>query len=285
MSELPTIDWWGDGIKAYPDNDMMKSGAVPSQSLVVQEHQTLINHIANLGFDIVFIPFSQQLEDAKKYDFVFTRDHFMCNTKKEVVISNMKLPQRLEETDFVKKTLSDLGYTVKTLPENAHIAEGGEFFYLPNENMLLAGCSRNNQAGAEKVAELMGVNSLHIIISEGYHLDTAISPIFNQHHDCIGLMSAEEVFDNNNYQFLKDLCKHNNWELLAQLNTEKEKSLKARAAMNCLTLPGILISTAEIDDDRTIEFINNNNIRFIVSDVSQFNLSGGSVHCLTNELF
>ena len=55
--------------------------------------------------------------------------------------------------------------------------------------------------------------------------------------------------------------------------------------MNCLTLPGILISTAEIDDDRTIEFINNNNIRFIVSDVSQFNLSGGSVHCLTNELF
>ena len=124
MSELPTIDWWGDGIKAYPDNDMMKSGAVPNQSLVVKEHQTLINHIADLGFDIVFIPFSQQLEDAKKYDFVFTRDHFMCNTKKEVVISNMKLPQRLEETDFVKKTLSDLGYTVKTLHENAHIAEG-----------------------------------------------------------------------------------------------------------------------------------------------------------------
>ena len=124
-----------------------------------------------------------------------------------------------------------------------------------------------------------------MIISEGYHLDTSKYPIFNQHHDCIGLMCAEEVFDNNNYQFLKDLCKHNNWELLAQLNTEKEKSLKARAAMNCLTLPGILISTAEIDDDRTIEFINNNNIRFIVSDVSQFNLSGGSVHCLTNELF
>ena len=84
---------------------------------------------------------------------------------------------------------------------------------------------------------------------------------------------------------IRDRCKHNNWELLAQLNTEKEKSLKARAAMNCLTLPGILISTAEIDDDRTIEFIKNNNIRFIVSDVSQFNLSGGSVHCLTNELF
>ena len=71
MSELPTIDWWGDGIKAYPDNDMMKSGAVPNQSLVVKEHQTLINHIADLGLDIVFIPFSQQLEDAKKYDFVF----------------------------------------------------------------------------------------------------------------------------------------------------------------------------------------------------------------------
>ena len=59
--------------------------------------------------------------------------------------------------------------------------------------MLLAGCSRNNQVGAEKVAELMNVNSLHIIISEGYHLDTAISPIFNHHHDCIGLMCRRGV--------------------------------------------------------------------------------------------
>ena len=58
MSELPTIDWWGDGIKAYPDNDMMKSGAVPNQSLVVQEHQTLINNIANLGFDIVSVSYT-----------------------------------------------------------------------------------------------------------------------------------------------------------------------------------------------------------------------------------
>ena len=55
--------------------------------------------------------------------------------------------------------------------------------------------------------------------------------------------------------------------------------------MNCLTLPGILISTDNINDSRTIEFIHENNIEFIVSEVSQFNLSGGSVHCLTNELF
>ncbi len=98
-------------------------------------------------------------------------------------------------------------------------------------------------------------------------------------------MCAEEVFDNNNYEIVKNLCKHNNWELLSQLNTDKEKSLKARAAMNCLTLPGILISTDNINDSRTIEFIHENNIEFIVSEVSQFNLSGGSVHCLTNELF
>ena len=61
-----------------------------------------------------------------------------------------------------------------------------------------------------------------------------------------------------------------------QLNTEKEKSLKARASTNCLTLPGILISTDNINDSRTIEFIHENNIEFIVSEVSQFNLSGVS---------
>ena len=57
----------------------------------------------------------------------------------------MRLPQRLEETDFVKDTLRELGYTIKILPKNECIAEGGEFFYLPNENILLSGCSRNNK--------------------------------------------------------------------------------------------------------------------------------------------
>ena len=269
MSELPSIAWWGDGITAYPDNDMVKAGVVPNQTRVIKEHKALVKVISDLEFDVIFIPFSKQLE----------------NTNKEIVICNMRLPQRLEETDFVKDTLRELGYTIKILPKNECIAEGGEFFYLPNENILLSGCSRNNKAGAETMAELMGVNSLHIIYSQGYHLDTAISPIFDSSNNCIALMCAKEVFDDNNYKLLRALCKQHNWELLSQYHSNKEESLNARTAMNCLTLPGLLVGTSMIEDKRIMEFVRTNQIEFIATSVSQFNLSGGSVHCLTNELF
>ena len=55
--------------------------------------------------------------------------------------------------------------------------------------------------------------------------------------------------------------------------------------MNALTLPGILISGAPILSKKAQDFTTANNIRMHISSVSQFNLSGGSVHCLTNELF
>ena len=115
MSELPSIPWWGDGITAYPDNDMMKAGAIPNHTRVINEHKALVKVISDLEFDIIFVPFSEQLENAKKFDFVFTRDHFLCNQNKEVVICNMRLPQRLEETDFVKDTLGELGYTLSLI--------------------------------------------------------------------------------------------------------------------------------------------------------------------------
>ena len=40
-----------------------------------------------------------------------------------------------------------------------------------------------------------------------------------------------------------------------------------------------------IEDKRIMDFVRTNQIKFIATSVSQFNLSGGSVHCLTNELF
>ena len=55
--------------------------------------------------------------------------------------------------------------------------------------------------------------------------------------------------------------------------------------MNCLTLLGLLVGTSMIEDKRIMEFVSTNQIEFIATNVSQFNLSGGSVHCLTNELF
>ena len=285
LSDLPKKDWWGSGIVAYQDNDMMVDGAKPNQAILESEYHKLVNMIKSVGLETTIVPFSNVLEKEEKFDFIFMRDHFLCNTDKKIVMCNMRLEERLNEGNFVVETMEKSGYIVNYLPNQDCLAEGGEFFYLPKENILLAGLCRNNLKGAESMAELMGVDQLHIIESSGYHLDTAICPIFNNEYDCIGINCAKEVFDDKNYKVLKNLCSKHGWELIDIENYNQKQSLEARAAMNALTLPGILISGAPILSKKVKDFTAANNIQMHISSVSQFNLSGGSIHCLTNELF
>ena len=285
LSALPKKDWWGSGIVAYQDNDMMVDGVKPNQAILESEYHKLVNMIKSVGLETTIVPFSNVLEKEEKFDFIFMRDHFLCNTDKKIVMCNMRLDERLNEANFAVETMEKSGYIVSYLPNQDCLAEGGEFFYLPKENILLAGLCRNNLKGAESMAALMGVDQLHIIESSGYHLDTAICPIFNNEYDCIGINCAKEVFDDKNYKVLKNLCSKYGWELIDIENYNQKQSLEARAAMNALTLPGILISGAPILSKKVHDFTAVNNIQMYISSVSQFNLSGGSVHCLTNELF
>ena len=285
LSDLPKKDWWGSGIVAYQDNDMMVDGVKPNQAILDSEYHKLVNMIKSVGLETTIVPFSNVLEKEEKFDFIFMRDHFLCNSDKKIVMCNMRLEERLNEANFVVETMEKSGYIVSYLPNQDCLAEGGEFFYLPKENILLAGLCRNNLKGAESMAALMGVDQLHIIESSGYHLDTAICPIFNNEYDCIGINCAKEVFDDKNYKVLRNLCSKYGWELIDIENYNQKKSLEARAAMNALTLPGILISGAPILSKKVQDFTAVNNIQMYTSSVSQFNLSGGSVHCLTNELF
>ena len=284
VSSLPKNGWWNNGIVAYHDNDMMSNGAIPNQELLKKEHENLIGILQKHSLETIIIPFKSELETNKKYDFVFMRDHFLCNANKDIVICNMKLSQRMNEGEYVISTLKDLQYKVSFLDDNC-IAEGGEFFFLPKENILLAGQCRNNLRGAEQMAEKLKVSNLHIINSSGYHLDTSISPIFNDEYDCIGLICAREVFSDNEINNLRSICRSNQWELIEIEHQDIDSSLSFRTAMNGLTLPGLFIGSKNLNQKQISDFAVSNNIIFDFANVSQFNLSGGSVHCLTNELF
>ena len=284
VSSLPKNGWWNNGIVAYHDNDMMSNGAIPNQELLKKEHENLIGILQKHSLETIIIPFKSELETNKKYDFVFMRDHFLCNANKDIVICNMKLSERMNEGEYVISTLKDLQYKVSFLDDNC-IAEGGEFFFLPKENILLAGQCRNNLRGAEQMAEKLKVSNLHIINSSGYHLDTSISPIFNDEYDCIGLICAREVFSDNEINNLRsssDVCSS---DLIEIEHQNINSSLNFRTAMNGLTLPGLFISSKKLNQKPISDFALSNGIAFDSTEVSQFNLSGGSVHCLTNELF
>ena len=284
VSSLPKKGWWNNGIIAYHDNDMMIHGSIPEQELLKKEHKNLIETLNKYALETIIVPFKNELEINKKYDFVFMRDHFLCNKNKDIVICNMKLSERMKEGEYVVSSLKDLNYSIYFLDEKC-IAEGGEFFFLPKENILLAGQSRNNLRGAEQMADKLNISDLHIISSSGYHLDTSISPIFNNEYECIGLICAREVFSSDEINDLRNICKLNQWELIEIENYDLNASLNFRAAMNGLTLPGLFIGSQKLNHKKISEFALSNGIIFDSTQVSQFNLSGGSVHCLTNELF
>ena len=284
VSSLPKKGWWNNGIIAYHDNDMMIHGSIPEQELLKKEHKNLIETLNKYALETIIVPFKNELEINKKYDFVFMRDHFLCNKNKDIVICNMKLSERMKEGEYVVSSLKDLNYSIYFLDEKC-IAEGGEFFFLPKENILLAGQSRNNLRGAEQMADKLNISDLHIISSSGYHLDTSISPIFNNEYECIGLICAREVFSSDEINDLRNICKLNQWELIEIENHDLNASLNFRAAMNGLTLPGLFIGSQKLNHKKISEFALSNGIIFDSTQVSQFNLSGGSVHCLTNELF
>ena len=160
ISSLPKNGWWKNGIIAYHDNDMMIIGAEPNQELLKKEHKNLIDKLHEHSLKTISITFKPELEKNKKNDFVFMRDHFLCNTDKDIVMCNMKLSERMDEGEYVISTLNDLQYNVSFLDERC-IAEGGEFFFLPNENILLAGQGRNNLRGAEQMAEKLKICLLY----------------------------------------------------------------------------------------------------------------------------
>ena len=284
ISSLPKSGWWPNGITAYEDNDMMSNGAYPNQMLLKEEHLSLIKTLNKYSLSIMEIPFKQELEAYEKYDFVFMRDHFLCNTNKDIVMCNMKLSERMNEGEFVISNLENIGYNISFLDEEC-IAEGGEFFYLPKENILLAGQCRNNLNGAEQMAEKLKVSNLYIIPSGGYHLDTSISPIFNSNYDCIGIICAAEVFNHEQFLNFSNICHRNNWDIIKVEHHNQLESIQFRTSMNSLSLPGLMIGSAALKDKKIIDFTSVNNIVLDTTPASQFNLSGGSVHCLTNELF
>lgn len=284
ISSLPQAGWWPDGITAYHDNDMMINGAIPNQLLLQKEHSNLINTLNTYLLDVINIPFKRDLEKNEKYDFVFMRDHFVCNSNRDIVLCNMKLSQRMNEGEFVISNLENEGYNISFLDIDS-IAEGGEFFYLPKENILLAGQCRNNLKGAEQMAEKLNVSNLFIVKSKGYHLDTSITPLFNNDYECTGIICAKEVFNKDELKNLRNICIKNCWELIEIEHHDFQKSIKFRTSMNGLTLPGLFISSGELNHKKIIDFCLANDIILDFTSASQFNLSGGSVHCLTNELF
>ena len=288
FSKLPQSGWWSEGIPKYKDNPAMVEGAIPNINLLKKERKNLISSVMNAGHEIIELDFPIELDrEDPKHDFIFIRDPFISDQNGLVVILRAGEPQRRIENKVVKKCLEPLGLKMMDMPDKSGMrADGGEFYFCKKNNVLFSGLQRNTIQGVHFVADALNVSKLIILEGEGYHLDTFFTPVLDENQNISALVACTSVMTIESKKRLFQFADDENipiFEIPPKDAIGTGKKVGTFAA-NALPLPGSLIRPNQFSDPSIDEKLMDMGIKVIINPTSQFQLSGGSVHCITNEL-
>ena len=289
VSKLPKNPWWGLGTPSYENNPAMKEGIVPNQIVCKEEIISFHDILKLLPTHLEVIDFPNSLDGntktTQKHDFIFVRDLFISNQKGDIVISKFRETERQVEAEIMSEYLTNLGFNIQRLPQNLNcFAEGGEFYFAPNESILFSGLSRNSILGAEKTAELLNAKELVLIESNAFHVDTIFSPILDGNSHLCGLIACLELISDQSVNNLNNITTKYNIQLIDILPEDAigfEKNL-GEFSVNCLPIPGHLIGPSPFVTQGVSQQIKELGVQHHVVGLTQFKLSGGAVHCLTN---
>jgi N-dimethylarginine dimethylaminohydrolase len=291
ISHLPKHNWWGHGTPIYKNNPAMKQGMVPNQELVEIEMYMMTQLFNRLPFEVVEINFPNFLDkhnkEDRQHDFVFVRDLFVSNQNGRVIISKFSEKARQVESDIMEIMLDSMGYETVRIPDTINAtAEGGEFYYCSGKKILFSGVCRNNVKGAEWVAQEFNVNELVIMKSNVFHLDTIFTPVINKDNELAAMIACTALMEKDSIINLKSFAKRLSVELV---EVDPEDSIGTvdqlgEFAVNCCPLPGYLIGPTRFRSLKVNQLLKELDVMHITVPTTQFRLSGGAVHCLTNEL-
>ena len=288
ISSLPKKPWWSDGIIGYKDNPFMKNGTVPNQNLLIKERLNLIATLKKNKIEVIEFPFPKILEESKfGHDYVFMRDSFISDLNGNVLMLKFAEKKREAETEIVANELEKLNFNLKELPTKKNIlAEGGEFYFCPKDKLLFSGINRNTIAGAEYVASFLNANELILIDTPSFHLDTVFTTVFDKQGALSAMIICEELITEDSFKNLKKISKKLNIHIIIipKKDSIGTSNYLGSLAVNSFCAPGLLISSSHYSDFSVGKKLEILGVKTEVCPVSQFQLSGGSVHCLTNEL-
>lgn len=288
ISQLPQSPWWGNGVPLYDDNPAMRLGVRPDQSILGKERMSLISILSQLNIDVVELPFPERYnQEPVKHDFVFIRDPFITNQNGLAVILRMKEPNRRGESNTAEDLLKELGLDTVHIPDKPGVyAEGGEFYFSPEENILFSGQCRNSVSGMEAVADVLNVNELVVIQSHSYHLDTYFTPVLNPDGKVCALIICMDIISVKSARGLNEFAKKKDIPIF-DIPIEDAIGIPSHPgsfAANALPLPGVLIGPNHFSDKTIDDHLAQMRVQRIVTPTTQFELSGGSIHCITNEI-
>ena len=215
------------------------------------------------------------------------RDSFISDLNGNVLMLKFAEKKREAETEIVANELEKLNFNLKELPTEKNIlAEGGEFYFCPKDKLLFSGINRNTIAGAEYVASFLNANELILIDTPSFHLDTVFTTVFDKQGALSAMIVCEELITKDSFKNLEKISIKLNVPIITipakdSIGTD---DYLGSLAVNSFCAPGLLISSSHYSDFSVGKKLEILGVKTEVCPVSQFQLSGGSVHCLTNEL-
>ena len=159
-------------------------------------------------------------------------------------------------------------------------------FYCAKNRVLFSGLQRNTQKGVDFVAEELNVNEVVLIRGEGFHLDTFFTPALDKDGYIAALIICEKILDPQSKKDLFDYADANNFPIfiIPENDALGTKTQAGRFAVNALPLPGLLLRPNYFSNPAIDDQLSELKIKIKITPTSQFQLSGGSIHCVTNEL-
>tara|TARA_A100000164_G_scaffold98983_2_gene86302 strand:- start:64705 stop:65670 length:966 start_codon:yes stop_codon:yes gene_type:complete len=288
VSKLPSSPWWGKGAPFYEDNPCMVKGAIPNQSLLISERKRMIEVLKAFSVHIFESTFPVQLDEKfLKHDFIFIRDQFITDQNGNAVILNFRNNERKIEKKYIIPILESLELSIKYLKNKSGLyAEGGEFYFCKKDNILFSGSSRNSLLGIDEVATQLSVTEVIVLESNVFHLDAYFCPILDKDGKICAIICCLKLLTKKSKIMLSNFANKKNIPILEvpvedSIGTEKKPG---SLAVNALSLPGVLINTNTFSDKKVHKKLNKLGIKHVVTPLSQYALSGGAIHCCTNEI-
>lgn len=289
----PPKNWWANGLpvcKGISEASVNKTaeyfhknGIRPDQERLQESFIALKNILENSGEEVKILDFPRKLLIAKEFDGVFIRDVGMC-FKNLWIKSNFSFVDRQMEADVYADIIQkQFGKEIIQPPKNSYI-EFGEVYYLEaaNGRFYFGGVSRANERGHDFMKEIINPDYFYILKSDGYHLDTVFTPVLDSNNKLVALITSNEMLSNESWKKLNKIG-------IKIINVEPKDTSDidglGNYAVNTLPLPGVLITGAHFQTPGVEDQLQNIGVKVKVVNLPDYNMSGGSVHCLTNEIY
>lgn len=263
-----------------------EKGIIPDQDKLRSEWLNFVDMLLVAGFHLHIVPFPDELNrpDSLYHDAVFIRDAGIM-FHGVWIKSRFSVPDRVVEgehhTELIQKKFDK---TVITLPEGAFL-EGGDINYLETRqgSFYFGGLSRSNSEGHDFVRQIIDPDNYILIESEGYHLDTVFTPVLGRENDLKALIITAEMLTADSMKQLQRL----GVEIIEvdRLDSSGQEDELGDYAINALIAPGIMVNSSEFQTEGVENRLQDLGICRFVAPLTSFRYAGGSVHCLTNEIY